>query len=227
MAKKDNLRYYEETKTPKEERKHKQKSSKRSKDYCEDSADKIRLKKRRRERSCTKDAESQTLDSYDSYESSDSCERYSMYDSDSCECCPDLRRRICKSESKYNDCDINDDYCPGEKDNKVIRYRTKSELDIENHMKSLMDKYGANYLAKKILLIGKKLEAENELKARKKEAYKCASKVSRDCIQESCISLERKSILKKNPSCENYPKSVNCFQYKIGKNCEKNQRRNR
>lgn len=118
---------------------------------------------------------------------------------DTSPCCSHSERNICKTESKIRwDEEVReivpDPCCSNDvKDNKVIRYRTKSELEIENEMKSMMHKYGADYLSKKILIIAKKQEAENELKARKKEAVRCSK-------HDSNTSFERKSILKKCPS---------------------------
>lgn len=73
----------------------------------------------------------------------------------------------------------------------VLRFRTQSECEIQNQMVPLMEKYGAPYIARKVLVIGKKLEKENELLKQKSFRRQLCEYGSNDNI--GCRGILKKS----------------------------------
>lgn len=93
---------------------------------------------------------------------------------------------IWKSEDSASDCSSFED--------DSLRCRTESEFEIQERMLPLMEKYGAAYIARKILVIGKMLEKECEVMKRKR----ASRTTSRPINQYPCkTNIECKSILKK------------------------------
>lgn len=118
--------------------------------------------------------------------------------------CPRPEPREKKSRANYRNQEAevhwikssdSEDSCSDNENQDVIRFRTESEAEIEKKMRPLMEKYGASYLAKKIMILGRKIEEECELKNRKIRNRSYPGYNIEACASE--ISLECKGILKK------------------------------
>lgn len=87
----------------------------------------------------------------------------------------------------------------------VLIFRTQSECEIQNQMLRLMEKYGAPYIARKVLVIGRKLQQENELLKRKSSRPR---RQLSDCGSNSNIGC--RGILKKTDTFLEITSPVKC-----------------
>lgn len=82
--------------------------------------------------------------------------------------------------------DSSSDDCSSSEDD-VLRYRTESECEIQERMFPLMEKYGAAYIAQKIMVIGRKWEEELELMRQKKAARNWSDRSTNQCPRKGIL----------------------------------------